>query len=41
LLRVLGLDSSHFLSQPGDSKIAYRLILGRDYQPCFQPSELP
>ncbi len=41
LLRVLGLDPSRLLSQPGDSQISYRLILGRDYEPCFQPTGLP
>ncbi len=41
LLRVLGLDPSRLLSQPGDSQVSYRLILGRDYQPCFQPTGLP
>ncbi len=42
LLQALGLDPSRVLSQPSESSpIAYRLILGRDYQPCFDPQNLP
>lgn len=42
LLQVLGLDPSRLISQPLNSPpVAYRLILGLDYQPCFQPQDLP
>jgi len=41
LLRVLGLSPSQWFSQPDpNSSIHYRLILGRDYKPCFQPEKL-
>jgi LCP family protein required for cell wall assembly len=41
LLGALGLDSATILSSPDPSSGAsYRLILGSDYQPCFQPQAL-
>lgn len=42
LLQALGLDPSRLLAQPTNaSPIAYRLIIGQDYQPCFEPQNLP
>lgn len=42
LLRSLGLPSSSLQAAPGaGSGAAYRLILGEDYNPCFNPSTLP
>lgn len=41
LLSLLGLPSAETLSLPqADSHVHYRLILGYDYQPCFQPQDL-
>lgn len=42
LLNALGLaNSANQISQPDpNSKYAYRLILGYDYDPCFQPQDL-
>jgi hypothetical protein len=42
ILSALGLaDSGSIVSQPDpDSKVAYRLVLGYDYDPCFRPEEL-
>lgn len=38
ILNGLGLNSARVLSSPDpNSKVQYRLILGYDYQPCFQP----
>ncbi|MGA7193341.1 MAG: LCP family protein [Anaerolineales bacterium] len=41
ILTNLGLSSASILSMPNsNSSIQYRLILGYDYQPCFQPQDL-
>ncbi len=41
ILANLGLSSASILSIPNsNSPIQYRLILGNDYQPCFQPQDL-
>ena len=41
ILANLGLSSASILSIPNaNSSIQYRLILGYDYQPCFQPQDL-
>jgi LCP family protein required for cell wall assembly len=41
LLNGLGLYSATILSSPDPaSSVQYRLILGSDYQPCFQPQDL-
>jgi hypothetical protein len=41
ILNGLGLYSANTLSSPDPkSSVQYRLILGYDYQPCFQPQEL-
>lgn len=40
LLAVLGLDFSALVKTPGDGNISYVLLLGNDYQPCFQPQNL-
>jgi LCP family protein required for cell wall assembly len=41
LLSVLGLDSASVISAPDAGAAAqYRLVLGYDYQSCFQPQDL-
>ena len=41
ILNVLGLAPSQLLSLPTpNSPVQYRLILGYDYQPCFQPESI-
>lgn len=41
ILTNLGLSSARILSMPSsNSSIQYRVILGYDYQPCFQPQDL-
>lgn len=41
IINSLGLYSANVLSLPGASSAAqYRVILGTDYEPCFQPQEL-
>ena len=41
LLTNLGLSSARILSMPNsNSSFQYRVILGYDYQPCFQPQDL-
>ena len=41
LLTVLGLQPAQLVSIPDpNSPVQYRLILGYDYQPCFQPESL-
>ena len=41
LLSVLGLSTSNLVSQPESaSSISYRLIVGRDYNPCFNPAAI-
>ena len=41
LLANLGLSSARILSIPNATgSIQYRLIIGQDYQPCFQPQDL-
>jgi LCP family protein required for cell wall assembly len=40
LLTILGLPSSSFVTAPSQTDINYVLILGPDYQPCFNPSGL-
>jgi len=40
LLAVLGLPPSALVSNPRQSDVSYVLILGADYQPCFNPDNL-
>jgi hypothetical protein len=41
LLAALGLYSASEIALPdGGSPVAYRVILGFDYEPCFQPQDL-
>ena len=41
LLSTLGLDSATVVSAPdATAAVPYRLVLGQDYQPCFQPEDL-
>ena len=40
LLTLLGLPPSAFVTFPTQDDINYALIVGADYQPCFNPSEL-
>lgn len=41
ILNSLGLYSASVISLPDpNSQVQYRLILGYDYQPCFQPQDL-
>jgi hypothetical protein len=40
LMTILGLPSSAFVTAPTQADINYVLILGADYQPCFNPSGL-
>jgi hypothetical protein len=41
LLSGLGLDSAGITSSPDPkSPVQYRLIIGSDYKPCFQPQDL-
>ena len=41
ILNIMGLSQAQILSLPTPgSPVQYRLILGYDYQPCFQPEEL-
>ena len=40
LLAVLGLPPSALVSTPMQSDLSYVLILGADYQPCFNPENL-
>jgi LCP family protein required for cell wall assembly len=38
LLTLLGLPPSAFVSAPTQSDVSYVLVLGNDYQPCFNPA---
>ena len=40
LLTILGLPSTDFVSAPTQADVNYVLILGQDYQPCFDPTHL-
>ncbi|KAF0106736.1 MAG: cell envelope-related transcriptional attenuator [Anaerolineaceae bacterium] len=40
LLAILGLPSSALVSAPMQADISYVLIIGADYQPCFNPANL-
>ena len=41
LISGLGLYSANVLSSPDPkSPVQYRLIIGADYKPCFQPQDL-
>jgi hypothetical protein len=40
LLNVLGLPSTAYVSAPMQVDINYVLIVGEDYQPCFNPASL-
>jgi hypothetical protein len=41
LLRSLGLPGSSLVSNPGaESPTPYRLVIGEDYNPCFDPASL-
>jgi hypothetical protein len=42
LLRILGLRASSLVPAPDpDSSLPYRLVIGEDYNPCFDPATLP
>jgi hypothetical protein len=38
LLTLMGLPPSAFISAPQESDVSYVLVLGSDYQPCFNPT---
>jgi len=38
ILNLLGLDPAAFVSAPLESDISYVLLLGSNYQPCFNPA---
>jgi LCP family protein required for cell wall assembly len=38
ILNLLGLDPSAFVSAPQESDASYVLLLGSNYQPCFNPA---
>jgi polyisoprenyl-teichoic acid--peptidoglycan teichoic acid transferase len=38
LLSLLGLDPADFVTSPRQSDVPYVLLLGSDYQPCFNPA---
>jgi hypothetical protein len=41
IISTLGLYSASVISQPdSNSPTQYRVILGYDYEPCFQPQDL-
>lgn len=40
LLAILGLQPSALVSAPMNSDVPYILIIGHDYQPCFNPANL-
>jgi LCP family protein required for cell wall assembly len=41
IIAVLGLNSANVISLPdANSPVQYRVILGADYRPCFQPENL-
>jgi hypothetical protein len=40
ILNVLGLPSGAFVSAPMQADINYVLIVGADYQPCFNPATI-
>lgn len=40
ILNLLGLDPSAFVSAPLTSDISYVLVLGSNYQPCFNPTDI-
>ncbi len=40
ILNVLGLPSAAFVSAPMQVDINYVLIVGADYQPCFNPATI-
>ena len=41
ILNILGFQLDQLISMPDpNSPVQYRLILGYDYQPCFQPEGL-
>jgi hypothetical protein len=41
ILSTLNLFSANIISQPDEkSPVQYRVILGYDYEPCFQPQDL-
>jgi hypothetical protein len=40
LLNVLGLPPGAYVSAPTQADINYVLIVGADYQPCFNPSDI-
>jgi hypothetical protein len=41
MLAVLGLPQTALISAPQpDSEVSYVLLVGADYQPCFDPNEL-
>jgi hypothetical protein len=40
LLTILGLPPAAFISAPIQTDVYYILIIGQDYQPCFNPANL-
>jgi LCP family protein required for cell wall assembly len=40
LLAILGLPSTAYISAPSEANENYVLILGQDYQPCFDPTNM-
>jgi polyisoprenyl-teichoic acid--peptidoglycan teichoic acid transferase len=40
LLAILGLPSTAFISAPSEANENYVLILGQDYRPCFDPTNM-
>ena len=40
LLTILGLTPSAFVSAPMENDVPYILIVGNDYQPCFNPNNM-
>jgi polyisoprenyl-teichoic acid--peptidoglycan teichoic acid transferase len=37
MLNALGLPTSALVAAPGEADFQYRLVVGRDYNPCFRP----
>ncbi len=40
MLAVLGLPTTALISAPTETDVNYVLIVGQDYQPCFDPTNL-
>ncbi|KAA3648454.1 MAG: hypothetical protein DWQ07_05530 [Chloroflexi bacterium] len=42
LLFLLGLSGDHLVSEPAEGAASdYRIVLGDDYNPCFNPAQIP